>query len=328
MNIRFSSVLAVLATATAVFAADPAPAAVEVAAPAESAPVAVETAAPAETAPAAVEAAAPAAEVAAPVESAPAADSAPVAVETAAPASNSGVAPTPVAVRGADSNSSKTYVVESRPAPRTVVVQQAPQPETVPAGQFQGLEPQKLNIGFQAFVGSYDFVDDVFDTDASGMTWRVGVHTSLPLNQYTAAMKIGILYEQSDASTSEDNYYSTSHKIAQKKLYMPVLFAFKAPRSFVSFDIGTSVAIPLADTFSFVDRSGVKHKFDMIKDDQRASLDWNFLLGVSVRPHKLVSFDVRYELGFNKLYEDEKELSVDKSSNAFMMGLSFYPFSL
>ncbi len=321
MNIRFSSMLAVFATAATVFAAEPAPVATEAAAPATVEAPVTETAAPAVE-----EVATPAAEVAAPVE-----EAAP-AVETVAVSESA--APAPTAVRGADGSKRtvKTYTVESRPASRTVVVQQAAQPAVAPAEQNPGYEAQKMSVGFQAFVGSFALMDDVFDifdSEASGMTWRVGFHTTLPLNKYTSAMKIGVLYEQSDASTSDDNSYSSSRKVEQRKLYIPILFDFKGPRSIVSFGVGTSVAIPLSDKFSFTEdnASKTKHTFDMMKADQRVTLDWNFLMGLSIRPHKMVSFDIRYELGFNKLYEDEYDYHLDKSSNAFMMGLSIYPFS-
>lgn len=320
MNIRFSSMLAVLASAATVFAAEPAPVVVN-----EAVPAAVETSAAVEAP--ATEIAAPAVEAAAPVEE--------VASVEEPSVTSDGAAPAPVAVRNADGARKpvKTYVVESRPASRTVVVQQSAQPVAAPAEHNPGYEPQKLNFGVQAFVGSFSLMDDVFDifdSDASGMTWRVGFHTSLPLNKYTSSMKIGVLFEHSEASTSENNSYSSSRKVDQKKLYIPVLFDFKGPRSIVSFGVGTSVAIPLSDKFSFTEDnvSKTKHKFDMIDADQRVSLDWNFLMGLSIRPHKLVSFDIRYELGFNKLYEDEYDYHLDKSSNAFMMGLSFYPFSL
>ncbi|MCQ2123522.1 MAG: PorT family protein [Fibrobacter sp.] len=322
MNIRFTSIMAVLATAASVFAAEPEAPAAESAAPA-----AVEAEAPAaeSVAPAAVEAEAPAAE-SAPVVEAPADEAS---VMEAAPAENA--APAPVAVRGGSSY--KTYNVESRPA----TAAPAKASYVQPAATDRGYEPQKLAFGVQAFVGSFFFMEDVFDYDMSGMTWRVGLHTSIPLNTYTSALKVGLLFEHSEASTSDDNWYSTSSKISQYKLNIPVLFDFKGPRSIVSFGIGTSVGIPLSDTFSYMcagkdtganakHTTGVpgKHKFDMIEDDQRVSVDWNLLLGLSIRPNNLISFDIRYELGMNKLYEDEYDLNIDNSSSAFTMGLSFY----
>ncbi|MCF0222187.1 MAG: PorT family protein [Fibrobacter sp.] len=325
MNIRFRSVLAVLATAATVFAAEPAAEAATVAEPAASAPAA-EAAAPAEVAAPVAEAAAPA-EVAAPAAeaSAPAAEVAPVAepapVEVAVDE-----APAPTAVRGGDSRVVRTVAVESVPASNSVYAQ----PSNVQAAptavkRTRDYEPQKLSYGVQAFVGSFFFMEDIFDFDnMSGMTWRAGLHVLLPLNEYTSALKIALLYEQSDASTSDDNSYSTSRKIKQRKLNIPVLFDFKGPRSIVSFGVGASVDIPLTDTFSYVDKSFLKHKFDMIEDEQRKTVDYSLLMGLSIRPHKMLSFDIRYELGLNKLYEDEHDLGVDNSSSAFTLGLSFY----
>lgn len=324
MNIRFTSIMAVLATAATVFAAEPAapvaaepvaPAAEEASAPAASAPVA---AAPAEEA-------APVAEVAAPAE-----EAAPVAAVEAAPVDDA--APAPTAVRGGQKQV-RTYRVESRPA-NTVAAKPVARPAARPAP-----EAQKLTFGPQAFVGSYFFMEDIFDYDASGMTWRLGAQALIPLNDYTASLKIGLLFERSNASTGDDNRYSTSHKIDQMKLNVPVLFDFKGARSFVSFGVGTSVAIPLYDRFSYMcdghdtganakHTTGVsgKHKFDMLDEEQRSSIDWNLLFGLSIRPNKLLSFDIRYELGLNKLYEDEYDLNIDNSSSAFTMGLSFYLF--
>lgn len=320
MNIRFTSIMAVLATAATVFAAEPA---AEATAPAAEA-AAVE-------APAAAEA--PAAEVAAPAEeAAPAAEVA--AVEETGPA--------PTAVRGGSSaKATKTIVVESRPATTNAYSQQTVQSETAaaPAKRGRSYEPQKLAYGVQAFVGSFFFMDDIFDYDMSGMTWRAGAHLTLPLNDYTSALKVALLYEQSDASTSDDNSYSTSRKIKQRKLNIPVLFDFKGPRSIVSFGVGASVDIPLTDTFSYICKGtdtkergdskhtggvGGKHKFDMMEEDQRKSVDYSLLLGLSIRPHKMLSFDLRYELGLNKLYEDDFDLGVDNTSSAFTLGLSFY----
>lgn len=310
MNIRLASMMAVLATAATVFAAEPA-------APAEeAAPVVAEVAAPAEEA----------APVAAPAEEA----AAPAAVEESAPvaavAPAEEAAPAPVAVRGGDASAKpvKTVYVESRPAQKTVYVQQA-EPTNVSVARARGYEPQKLAYGVQAFVGSFFFMEDIFDYDMSGMTWRAGVHLSLPLNDYTSALKVALLYEQSDASTSDNNDYSTSSKIKQRKLNIPVLFDFKGPRSIVSFGVGASVDIPLTDSFSYIGKiDNKKHKFDMIDAEQRSSVDYNLLLGLSIRPHKMLSFDLRYELGFNKLYEDEFNYGLDNTSSAFTMGLSFY----
>ncbi len=324
MNIRFTSIMAVLATAATVFAAEPA---AETAVPAaEAAVVAAPAAEPvAEPAAESAVAAAPVEEVAAPAE-----EAAPAAVETA-----SDEAPAPSAVRGG--KSTKTIVVESRPASQNVYVQQNAQPATVQ--RTRNYEPQKVSYGVQAFVGSFFFMDDIFDYDMSGMTWRAGLHLSLPLNDYTSALKVALLYEQSDASTSDDNSYSSSRKIKQRKLNIPVLFDFKGPRSIVSFGVGASVDIPLTDTFSYIcngtdtkdrgnlkhtDGNGGRHKFDMIDSDQRKSVDYSLLLGFSIRPHKMLSFDLRYELGLNKLYEDDFDLGVDNTSSAFTLGLSFY----
>lgn len=328
MNIRFTSIMAVLATAATVFAAEPAAPAAETA-PAP-APVAVEA-----PAPAAEPAVAPVAEPAPVAEAAPVAESAAPVAETAAPAEEpapvaeapaADAAPAPVAVRGGQSSAQpvKTVYIESRPAPKTVFVEQTERPKKTNMDRLQGYEPQELSFGVQAFVGSFFFKEDVFDFDMSGISWRVGLHTNIPLNTYTSALKIGLLFEQSEASTSDDNYYSTSSKIKQNKLSIPVLFDFKGPRSFVSFGIGTSVGIPLTDTFSFVDKSKAKHKFDMIDAEQRSSIDWNLLLGLSIRPNKLLSFDIRYEMGLNKLYEDEYDYGLDNPASSFIMGLSFY----
>jgi len=320
MNIRFTSIMAVLATAATVFAAEPA---AEATAPAAEA-AAVETPAAAE---------APAAAVAA-----PAAEPAPAA-EVAAPEETG---PAPTAVRGGSSaKATKTIVVESRPATTNAYSQQTVQSETAaaPAKRGRSYEPQKLAYGVQAFVGSFFFMDDIFDYDMSGMTWRVGPHLVLPLNDYTSALKIALLYEQSDASTSDDNSYSTSRKIKQRKLNIPVLFDFKGPRSIVSFGVGASVDIPLTDTYSYMcegydtptmgnnkhhNGDGGRHKFDMMDEEQRKSVDYSLLLGLSIRPHKMLSFDLRYELGLNKLYEDDFDLGIDNTSSAFTLGLSFY----
>lgn len=322
MNIRFTSIMAVLATAATVFAAEPA-------APAtETAPAAVAVEAPAPAAePAPVAEAAPAAEEATPVAEASAAESPAAEPAPVAEAAEVEVVPAPTAVRGgqsADKPATKTVYIESRPTPKTVYVQQTERPASTTMDRLQGYEPQSLAFGVQAYVGSFFFKENVFDFDMSGISWRVGAHAIIPLNVYTSALKIGVLFEQSEASTSDDNSYSTSSKIKQNKLNIPVLFDFKGPRSFVSFGIGTSVGIPLTDTFSFMDKSKTKHKFDMIDADQRVSVDWNLLLGLSVRPNKLLSFDIRYEMGLNKLYEDEYDYGLDHPASSFIMGLSFY----
>lgn len=362
MNLKIKSAIAVMALSLATFAADPVvPTATPEAAPAaNAAPAAAPAEAPAADAPAAEQAAAPAA---APTETA----TAPVAeapAETAtAPVAEAPVeeAPAPVAVRGGEApapapaatapsaapapTSQQYYQPVYTPAPtavretyvpvKTVYVAQDPGKDTLTFDELRGYVPMALSFGIQGFIGAYQITSDYSGADQNfdGMTWRVGAFGLLPLNDYTMGIKFGVLFQQSDASSSYEvspdgkTIYTEKVKFKQRKIDVPVLFTFKGARSSVMFDIGMQVSAPIRDEFDYsTDVS--KSKLDMIDKDYRSSLDWDLVLGFSIKANKYVAFDLRFDVGFSELYDGApSRLRIDDmTSDAFLLGMSFYLF--
>ena len=339
MNQKLSGILSVLALSAFAFA---------------QAPEAAPAAAPAAETPAVAEQAAAPAEQAAP-EAAPAA----VAEQPAAPAAEE--APAPVAVRGGEVLAQEPAVAAPAPTEtktvtkivyqpvytteptavrnpeytpvQTVYVAQNPGKDTVTFDELRGFVPVKTLVGLQGSVGSYIITSnrdnyDYFE-DYYGLTWRVGAFTVFPLTEYTVGLRLGVLYEQSEASTTE-TYISSSikAKFKQRKIDVPVLFAFKSPRSTFMFEVGTQMSFPIKDEFkvSYTDES---YKLDMIDKDYRKMLDWDLVIGFAVRANKYVGLDFQINGGFSEMYDCEKAdydlFNLNSlSASSFMLGLSFY----
>lgn len=345
-NRKIVGFLSVLALSAMAFAQAPA---AEAAAPAaEQAAPAAEAAAPeaAASVAAAPEAAAPAepaaTEAAAPAQAAP----------EAAPAEE---APAPVAVRGGE-----TAPQEQKPATKVVyqtvytaeptavrsteyvpvrtvyVTQTSDGKDTVTFDELRGLVPVKSLVGIQGSIGSYiissdrDFAYPIFE-DYYGMTWRAGVFTILPLTEYTVGLRLGVLFEQSDASTTE-TYVSNSitAKFKQRKIDVPVLFAFKGARSSFMFEVGTQVSFPIKDEFK-ISYEDEKSRIDMLDKDYRKSVDWDIVMGFSVKANQYVGLDFMINGGISNLYECNKTdydlFNLNSlSATAFTLGFSLYLF--
>ena len=357
MNHKISGILSVLALSAFAFAQ--APEAAPAAAPAAETPaVAEQAAAPAEQA---APEAAPAA-----VAEQPAAPAADANANAAAAAPAAEEAPAPVAVRGGEVPAQEPAVAAPAPTEtktvtkivyqpvytteptavrnpeytpvQTVYVAQNPGKDTVTFDELRGFVPVKTLIGLQGAVGSYIISSnrDSYDgfEDYYGLTWRVGAFTVFPLTEYTVGLRLGVLYEQSEASTTE-TYPSSSHpsnsikvKFKQRKIDVPVLFAFKSPRSTFMFEVGTQMSFPIKDEFkvSYTDES---YKLDMIDKDYRKMLDWDLVIGFAVRANKYVGLDFQINGGFSEMYDCEKvEYDLfnlnSLSASSFMLGLSFY----
>ena len=357
MNHKISGILSVLALSAFAFAQ--APEAAPAAAPAAETPaVAEQAAAPAEQA---APEAAPAA-----VAEQPAAPAADANANAAAAAPAAEEAPAPVAVRGGEVPAQEPAVAAPAPTEtktvtkivyqpvytteptavrnpeytpvQTVYVAQNPGKDTVTFDELRGFVPVKTLIGLQGAVGSYIISSnrDSYDgfEDYYGLTWRVGAFTVFPLTEYTVGLRLGVLYEQSEASTTE-TYPSSSHpsnsikvKFKQRKIDLPVLFAFKSPRSTFMFEVGTQMSFPIKDEFkvSYTDES---YKLDMIDKDYRKMLDWDLVIGFAVRANKYVGLDFQINGGFSEMYDCEKvEYDLfnlnSLSASSFMLGLSFY----
>ena len=358
MNRKITGILSVLALSAFTFAQ--APAAAEAATPEAAAPaVASETApaaAPVEESVSPENAVEEPTEAAAPVavRGEDAAGAAPSQVETAAPASQVAEEPAvmvaPKAVRGADNKASYTSLGAERPRTntvyyetvytgddgvpvRTVYVAQRNERDTVTMEKLMGLIPMNFKIGVHGSIGSYYMSSNKWDGDSyDGMNWRAGVMSIIPLNEYTMGIKLGVLYEQSEASQS---YYINgipySFKFRQKKLDIPLMFTFKAPSSRIYFDLGTQVSVPLADKlrYSYTTKDGkkTKAKIDMMDENFRNGVDWSFLFGFSVMAHKFVSIDLGADIGVSDMYDGHiRYMDLDLSASSFNIGLTLYPF--
>lgn len=375
MNIKIKSILSVFALSAAAFAAESvAPTAVraaDAAAPVASAPA--EVSAATEAAPASD--AAPATEASAEVAPAAPASEAPVASASAEQAAldaslEAPVAPT--AVRAADASapvasvqtesnataapsttapapSSRRYVdVDTLPhvtqyrvsaAPvKTVYVAEKSGQDTVSLDELRGLVPLKFQLGAQGYVGKYALTDyDYYNEGFADFSFRLGLNSILPLNAYTIALKLGVIYEQSEASGSmryEDRSSRTTTvynlKFKERKIDVPLLFSFKAPYSRLMFDMGVQLSTALYDKFSVSstkDGKKVDTRTDMLDEGFRKHLDWDFVFGFEYFANNFLSLNIRIDYGITSLYDayDDNVFRLDDlTSTAFLIGCSFY----
>ena len=353
MNRKITGILSVLALSAFTFAQEPA---AVTAAPAAAAPAAEEAAAP--VAVRGADAAAPAATEQA---AAPVAAEAPAAAETPAPVAEApaaepvaepAVVVAPKAVRGADNKDvgpsseaaqrfrdarNTVYYETVYTGPdgipvRTVYVAERDGKDTVTMDELRGLYPMKFKIGAHASVGAYQLAGSDWDSDQySGMNWKAGITSIIPLNEYTMGIKLGVLYEQSRASES---YYvngdPTNYKFSQKKIDIPVLFTFKAATSRIFFDLGAEMSIPVYDKLrvSYTDKDDKKHSSRTnMMDDYRNSMDWAFVFGFSVLANQHISLDISANLGMSDLYNGHmKNMNLNLDASSFNVGISVYPF--
>jgi hypothetical protein len=177
---------------------------------------------------------------------------------------------------------------------------------------------------------SYD--DDYNLHDYDGLTWRAGITGIIPVTQYTIGVKVAALFEQSEAKASgHTSKYSLKGKFKQRKVDVPVLFAFKAPRSGLMFEIGTQASMAIKDEFrATID--GKTSKIDMMDKDYRNTIDWDIVCGFSVMANRYLGFDFRFNVGISNLYDTDNSESMklfevdDLSSTSFLLGASFYIF--
>lgn len=356
MNIKCKSLLTLAVLCSATFAQEPVPAVDQaVNTPVDVPSAGIDDSVPAELTPAAESAfvdAAPA-EIAAPVtESAPA-DVAPVETAAASTALEDEVAPQavrngksistsqPPAAETPRKNSKVVYEtvymgVDGIPV-RTVYVAENSPADSAKMSEMMAQFPMEFKLGVQASVNSYYLSNSESGYDwyesFDGLSWRAGVVAIIPLNQTSMGVKVGVLYEQSNASESYYvNKVPTTFKFEQKKLDVPVLFTFKAPGSRMYFDLGAQVSIPLQDELkvSFTDPDAdkkVKSNIDMIDEDFRNSIDWSIVCGFSIMANKYISLDLRAELGLSETYEGYIDfLDLGLNSSSFGIGLTVYPF--
>lgn len=214
------------------------------------------------------------------------------------------------------------------PVKTVYIAQQSNGPDTLSFDELRGLIPMKTTFGIQGFIGSYSMMGehsyyDDFE-DYSGLSWRVGAFGIFPLSEYTVGVRVGALYEQSEASESAQNIKA---KIKQSKIDVPVTFVFKAPRSRLMFEIGAEADIAIKDELR-VTSGGTHSKLDMRDKDFRRPVDWNMVCGFSVGANQYVALDFRFDIGLSRLYDSDnsetmKILNVDELSTAtFMLGLS------
>lgn len=261
--------------------------------------------------------------------------------EVAEPAAEPAVV-APKAVRGVD-NEPRTiyyeavYTREDGVPVRTVYVAQRPSKDTTTLDELMGLVPMELKFGAYGSIGSYYMTGSKWDSDDyNGISWRAGLMSLIPLNTYTMGIKLGVLFEKSEASEThtyydkDDNRVPVSFSFRQMKIDVPVMFTFKGSTSNLYFDVGTQFSIPIKDRLKVSykeDGKSFKERTDMIDEDLRKPVDWSMLFGFSVMANKHLSIDVRADIGLSDLYDSGDQFySLDLSASSFSIGLTLYPF--
>ncbi len=281
--------------------------------------------------------AAPTEEAAAPMAvrggEAPAASSAPVPEQEAAPAA---AAPAPTKTVVYRTVYASEPVELSGTKVHTVYVSPTDAQISTSFDDLRGLIPMKWSLGVQGFIGSYhmysSYSDDYYLHDYDGLTWRAGLVGIIPVTDYTIGVKVAALFEQSEAKASGHTArYSLKGKFKQRKIDVPVLFAFKAPRSSLMFEIGTQASMAIKDEFKAT-IDGKSSRIDMLDRDFRNTIDWDIVCGFSIMANQYLGFDFRFNIGISNLYDTDNSEAMklfevdDLSSTSFLLGASFYLF--
>ena len=281
--------------------------------------------------------AAPTEEAAAPMAvrggEAPAASSAPVPEQEAAPAA---AAPAPTKTVVYRTVYASEPVELSGTKVHTVYVSPTDAQVSTSFDDLRGLIPMKWSLGVQGFIGSYhmysSYSDDYYLHDYDGLTWRAGLVGIIPVTDYTIGVKVAALFEQSEAKASGHTArYSLKGKFKQRKIDVPVLFAFKAPRSSLMFEIGTQASMAIKDEFKAT-IDGKSSRIDMLDKDFRNTIDWDIVCGFSIMANQYLGFDFRFNIGISNLYDTDNSEAMklfevdDLSSTSFLLGASFYLF--
>ena len=195
---------------------------------------------------------------------------------------------------------------------------------------FDFLVGMTINMGFKVInnekqLSRYEKVERIVFFE--GAFFQAGASVQWPLLQYHLAVRLGVLFEYAPLYLSEPLYVDdgkgdykrvTDGYLSQGRIAFPILFAVKPRSSFVSFELGSQISIPLFD----------KLELDGARDRELdSSMEFSMLLGVGFRVNERIYLDLLWDAKFyHKFNEKFADGLADWSSAAIKAGVTFNPF--
>ncbi len=195
---------------------------------------------------------------------------------------------------------------------------------------FDFLVGMTINMGFKVInnetqLNHYEKVERVVFFE--GAFFQAGASVQWPLLQYHLAVRLGVLFEYAPLYLSEPLYVEdgkgeykrvSDGYLSQGRIAFPILFAVKPRFSFVSFELGSQISIPLFD----------KLELDEARDRELdSSMEFSMLLGVGFRVNERIYLDLLWDAKFyHKFNEKFADGLADWSSLAIKAGVTFNPF--
>ena len=194
---------------------------------------------------------------------------------------------------------------------------------------FDFLVGMMLNVGFKVInnetqLNRYEKIERIVFFD--GFFFQVGASVQWPLLQYHLAVRLGVLFEYTMLSLSKPLYIEdgnggykrvTDGGLSQGRIAFPILFAVKPRSSFVSFEFGPQISIPLFDKLELDDARD--RKVD-------SSMEFSMLFGVGFRVNGRIYLDLLLDAKFYHKYNERfADGLADWSSVAVKAGVTFNP---
>ena len=195
---------------------------------------------------------------------------------------------------------------------------------------FDFLVGMTINMGFKAInnetqLNHYEKIERVVFFE--GAFFQVGASVQWPLLQYHLAVRLGVLFEYAPLFLSEPLYVEdgngedkrvTGGGLSQGRIAFPILFAVKPRSSFVSFEFGPQISIPLFDNL----------ELDGVRDRELdSSMEFSMLLGVGFRVNERIYLDLLLDAKFYHKYNERfADGLAHWSSAAIKAGVTFNPF--
>ena len=195
---------------------------------------------------------------------------------------------------------------------------------------FDFLVGMTLNVGFKVInnetqLNRYEKVERIVFFE--GAFFQAGASVQWPLLKYHLAVRLGVLFEYTMLSLSKPLYIEdgnggykrvTDGGLSQGRIAFPILFAVKPRSSFVSFEFGPQISIPLFDKLELDDARD--RKVD-------SSMEFSMLFGVGFRVNERIYLDLLLDAKFYHKYNERFADGLDDwSSLAIKAGVTFNPF--
>ncbi|MCQ2055289.1 MAG: outer membrane beta-barrel protein [Fibrobacter sp.] len=185
---------------------------------------------------------------------------------------------------------------------------------------------QKITYGANAFIGSAELLTGSQNDDLdNGLGWSAGARLTLPLSDFIWFFQTGFQFISRTTSHS-DSYTAEKNKIKMYNLALPLLIGANAGYTRISFNLGIQLEFPIYNKLTSYYKGEKIYTLDNIDKDNMEYVDWDFILGASVKAAKHFSIDLRLTAGISEIYSDlyYKNEYWDYSTIDYQIGFSLY----